>query len=98
MYLDVAGRELRGLCFLTLYDLAFDSYHELSADVLRLSMGGIRRLLIENDLCQTIAVSQIDEREWAKVALLRDPAHQHDLAAFVAQPQLAGRVRPLKIS
>jgi hypothetical protein len=43
-----------------------------------------------------VAVAQVDERENAKVALLRHPAHQHHALAHVRFPQLTASMRPFQ--
>ena len=83
MNLDIAGRELCVVRPFTLDNLAFDGDDKLAAQVLRLRMCVARVFFAHNNLRHAVAVAQIDKRKNAKIALLRDPAHQHDLLADI---------------
>ena len=53
---------------------------------------------VQNDLRYSVAIAKVDKSQQAKIALLSDPAHQHDLLAYVHLTQLAAGVRSLQIS
>ncbi len=85
--LDVAGRKLFVMSSLgTAHNLALYGDHELAAQAFGLRMGISSSFLAHDNLRHAIAVPQVDKRKNAKIALLRDPAHQHDLLADVAIP------------
>ena len=48
---------------------------------LAFACASVRFSRTDDDLRQTLAVAKVDKRQNAKIALLRDPAHQHDLLA-----------------
>ncbi len=61
-------------------------------------VGFLRVLLIHYYLSNPVAITQIDERERAKVAPTRTPTHQHDARAHIFLAQRAARMRTFKIA
>jgi len=54
-----------------------------------LSVRFSRILSVENNLSYTGTIAQIDKREFAKIATLRDPTHQYHLLPNVAGTQIS---------
>ena len=62
-----------------------------------LDRGSVDVLEVEDDLCEPVAVAQVDEDETlALVAIGVDPASEGDGLADVARPKLAAHVRALE--
>jgi hypothetical protein len=60
-----------------------------------LPVGFGRVFFAHHDLCDAVAIAEVDKRKDAEVALLRHPAHQHDVLADIALAKLTASVRPL---
>src|SRR2546423_9329257 len=98
MDLNIAGCELWIMRAFALDHRSSDRDDKLSAQTLRLRVSTAGIFFVQNDLRYSLAVAKIDKRKRPKIALLRHPAHQHDLLAYVHQTQLTAGVRTLQTS
>ena len=93
-YLDVARGHLRVLR-LALAHLAHGLYAELASQLVRtLTERSVLRL-VEHQLCNTIAVAQVDERHAAHLARALNPSGELHLAAGVGETKLATCLSPI---
>ncbi len=87
---DVAGRDVRILAGAFLHG-SRDLYHPLAAQFVSLFAKLVIHLLVERQLCDAIAVSQVDERHAAHLPDFGYPAGQGHLSVCIGQPQFAAR-------
>ncbi len=96
--LNVAGREFWVVGALTLDNGPDNSDDKLTTQALCFRVRVTRIFLVQNDLCNTVTIAQINKCENAKITLLRHPTHQHDLLSYMRFTQFTASVRPLQIS